>query len=160
MRATQTTWTKKFRIMGLFIAAIFAGSGLAHGMSPQTQTQGDRSTAEVRKENQRRGEVRESAMGVGKFVSALNLSAEQKEQLGAIVERHKSKNAERAKELRQLSEQKRSGATIDSAKERSLRKQIRETSNQFDAEVFAILTPDQQATFRRKRLELLNSLRK
>jgi Spy/CpxP family protein refolding chaperone len=80
-------------------------------------------------------------------MSELNLSDEQRQQHGAIVQRHLESIKAQREELLKLREKKAQGifTAEDGARAKALRQEIHNSRQGADTEIEAILTPEQRA---------------
>ncbi|MCA1849734.1 MAG: Spy/CpxP family protein refolding chaperone [Acidobacteria bacterium] len=125
--------------LGLF-ASIAASTAFAQQQTPEAQTRMERRGG-------RHGRVHGHGKGAMRFLSRLNLTDAQKQQISALRERFAQSTRAQRDELRQLFEQRRQGtlSAEQEARARALHTELGEASKLMHNEVLAVLTPEQRA---------------
>lgn len=142
---------KKILIKAVTTSGFVAALALV-GFAQQTPTQ--TTPASPVREGKHQGHHGEH--GMREMLESLNLSDEQRRQIGSIMSKHKSETQAQRQEAHTLKKQQRHGATLTSdqqARLQTLQTQLRDSEKQTHQDIIAVLTPDQRAQLKAKMQE-------
>lgn len=151
----------KNKIITTAALALAVGAFSTFASAQTTTPQGSENDVQKHEKRGRFGKgMRGDKRGGGKFamrgLRGVNLTDAQKEQVRTIMEANKATNQAAHEEMRTLAQAKRGGTLTTEQQERfkSLRQQMKQNMDLTQAQILAILTPEQRAQIEQQKQEM------